>query len=98
MYLTRKIRVLIAEDHADTALMLKTSLSIEGLDSVWVSDGVDALQSIEHQRPDLLLTDLNMPRKDGIALIKEVREREESQQSSSHLPIVVLSARVDSFS
>jgi len=91
---SHKIRLLIAEDDPDNGFLLKFAFSTQGLDPILVSDGVAALESIERQRPDVLLTDIEMPEKDGITLIKEVREREDSQHLN-HLPIMVMSGRAD---
>lgn len=93
----KKIRIVIAEDHADTGALLETALTVEGLETVLVRDGIEALESIREQRPDILLTDLDMPGKDGMTLITEVREQEAAEHALEHLPIVVMSGRSDMF-
>lgn len=54
-------------------------------------NGVEALRAMEESRPDLVLTDMMMPRMDGEALIREVRRRWEL----SRIPIIVLTAKAD---
>ena len=92
-----KIKIMIAEDHADLGAFLETVLTMAGLETVLVRDGIEALETIREQRPDVLLTDIEMPGKDGITLIKEVREQEAAENSLKHLPIVVMSGRSDKF-
>lgn len=92
----KKIRIVIADDNADNGAMLETALGVEGLETVLVKDGIEALESIRKQRPDVLLTDLEMPRKDGMTLIKEVREQE-AEHALEQLPIIVMSGRSDMF-
>lgn len=54
-------------------------------------NGVEALRAMEESRPDLVLTDMMMPRMDGEALIQEVRRRSEL----SGIPVIVLTAKAD---
>jgi two-component system chemotaxis response regulator CheY len=59
---------------------------IQGIVLVEAGDGQDALGKLKEIKPDLLLTDLNMPNLDGFGLIEAVRGRPDLQQ----LPILVL--------
>jgi CheY-like chemotaxis protein len=82
--------LLIAEDDEDIAALLlrmfrKTSLTVS-----LTSDGVEALQMIRKAPPDVLLTDIGMPRMDGWALIREVR----GDRRSAQIPIVVISGQL----
>jgi CheY-like chemotaxis protein len=65
------MRVLIAEDEAMIALSLADFLEAEGYEVLIASDGVEALAEVQRQRDGLraLITDLNMPRMSGEALI-----------------------------
>ena len=53
------------------------------------SNGVEALKVLEHFVPDLIITDLSMPRMGGVELVSVVRQRETFAQT----PILILSAR-----
>lgn len=55
------------------------------------SDGVDGLEVISHKHVDLVLTDLNMPRMDGLTLLKKIREN----QKNSAMPVIMLSTECD---
>ncbi|MES2459557.1 MAG: response regulator transcription factor [Armatimonadota bacterium] len=71
----RKVRLVIAEDETITREMLARLLALE--DDIEVvgtaSDGVKALTVLRHQKPDVLLTDINMPQMNGIDLTNTLR-------------------------
>jgi len=71
----QKYRVIIAEDHTLFRQGLKVLLSFEpDLEVVGeAADGLEAYQRAEELQPDLILLDLNMPRVDGRAAIKEIK-------------------------
>ena len=81
-------QVLIVDDEPDIAIILGELLGEEGLDVRVVNDGREALAAMAEQPPDLLITDLMMPRMDGHALIREMR----GSAALRHIPIVVMSA------
>ncbi len=81
-------QVLIVDDEPDIAIILGELLGEEGLDVRVVHDGREALEALAVEPPDLLITDLMMPRMDGHALIRELR----SNAKFRHIPIVVMSA------
>jgi CheY-like chemotaxis protein len=83
-------RVLIVDDEADVRKVLTDILRAvryaEPLEIEAVADGRDGLDAVVRQRPDLVLLDLQMPRMDGLALLKQIREIE------PRLPVIVISA------
>ncbi len=85
---TQKPRILIADDNADMrdymARLLGDRWTIE-----LVEDGFAALDAIKTKRPDLVLTDVMMPKLDGFGLLKAIRNDAELQD----LPVIMLSAR-----
>ena len=83
-----RARILIADDNADMRDYIVRLLGSRH-NCQAVADGDAALAAIRAQRPDLLLTDIMMPRLDGFGLIKAVREDAELRD----MPIIVLSAR-----
>ena len=83
-----KAAVLIAEDNSDLRLLLHMVLESEGFEVTTAEDGDMALQALSQTHPDVLLTDLMMPKVDGIELIRRVRQWEEYID----LPIVAMSA------
>lgn len=81
--------VLIVDDEPMTRDLLRLMLGTVGF-RVWeAEDGLDALEKVKIQPPDVLLLDVMMPRMDGFTLCKKLRQDE----STAHLPIIILSAR-----
>lgn len=84
---TRRKRVLVADDSPVVRELLKEILVSSGLEVLTVVDGVDALNAFTRDEPDLVLTDLEMPRMGGFELLAEIRRR------SQRVPVVVLTTR-----
>jgi PAS domain S-box-containing protein len=81
-------KVLLADDNADMRHYIQRLLS--GSYTVeTTTDGVAALESIQSSRPDLVLTDVMMPRMDGFELLRSLRANTATQD----IPIILLSAR-----
>jgi len=83
-----KATILVVDDDPDIRIMLSTVLEAEGYGVLTAKDGVECLDLIKESRPDLLILDLLMPRKDGFAVVRELR----SSAEYSHLPILILTA------
>ena len=83
--------ILVAEDDQDVAFLITEMLKEEGYEYVWAQDGLEALEIMDKQIPNLLITDIMMPRMDGIELIKNVRKDENKCQ----MPVIVVSARTE---
>jgi DNA-binding NarL/FixJ family response regulator len=72
-----RIRVLIVDDHAVVREGLRTYLALQdGIDVIGeAADGEEALERAGHLDPDVILMDLVMPRRDGVAAMQELRAR-----------------------
>lgn len=81
-------RILLADDNADLRDYLKRLLS-QYYEVETVADGAAALASIGHLKPDLVLTDVMMPKIDGFELLRKLR----CDPQTKDLPIILLSAR-----
>jgi signal transduction histidine kinase/CheY-like chemotaxis protein len=81
-------RVLVVDDNADMRDYVRRLLSPHFAVET-AGNGVEALQAIRRQRPDLLLSDVMMPALDGFGLLREIR----ADPELSGLPVVLLSAR-----
>lgn len=68
-------RVLVVEDSPTQASEIQFLLEDAGIDVDLACDGCAALESLKENLPDLIVTDLQMPRMDGLALVEAVRER-----------------------
>jgi len=81
--------ILIVEDEAPQAEMLRYNLEKEGYRTVVVSTGEDALARIDLEIPDLVVVDWMLPERSGIDVCRRLRERPETRR----LPIIMLTAR-----
>jgi DNA-binding response OmpR family regulator len=77
--------VLIIEDEAGLLEILELNFRSAGYQVSTATDGVTAWQRYEHERPDLLVLDLNLPKISGFRLLELVR-------SESDLPVLILTA------
>ncbi len=68
-----RTKILIADDEADIALILKLQLEDAGYRTARVRDGVEALEMLASDRFELLLLDIKMPRMDGLQVLKKVK-------------------------
>jgi hypothetical protein len=84
-----RARVLVADDNTDMREYLVRLLKASGYDVDAVADGQDALESVRAHPPDLLVSDVMMPRLDGLALVSTLR----ADPRTSVVPILLLSAR-----
>jgi len=80
--------VLLADDNADMRDYVGRLLS-SYYNVVTAMDGEEAFQAMEHYTPDLLLSDVMMPRLDGFGLLKKIREH----PALRNIPVILLSAR-----
>ena len=79
--------VLVVEDSSAMRQLVCHALrKIEGIVLVEATDGANALEKLAEIQPDVIITDLNMPVMDGMALIEQVRKRE----NLATTPIIVL--------
>jgi two-component system chemotaxis response regulator CheY len=66
--------ILTVDDSPSMRLMMHLTLTGEGYEVKQASDGVEALEFARNNNADLVLTDINMPRMDGLELIRELRQ------------------------
>lgn len=67
--------IMIVDDSATILLSMSAILRRAGFDVVTASDGSDALTKLDGARPNLIISDLNMPRMDGLTFVQEARKR-----------------------
>lgn len=91
----KPITILMAEDNATDIMLTKEALAHAKLINTLhvVEDGIEALDFLHHRgkyakvpKPDLILLDLNMPRKNGQEVLAEIKADDELK----HIPVVVL--------
>jgi len=80
--------VLVVDDDGDMRFMLRILLERGGYQVTEAGDGQAALLSIKANMPDLVVTDMRMPRMDGGELIEKLR----SDEGTARLPIILVTA------
>ncbi len=70
----RKLRILVVEDARDVLMLMKIQLESLGHTVLLAADGLQGVQQACKDRPDLILSDLKMPRADGYELIRQIRQ------------------------
>lgn len=88
---TTSYTILVVDDNPDLTDFLKKSLGEYFKRVIIASDGVEALQLIKSHTPDIVISDVMMPRMNGYELCKSMKE----DIPISHIPIILLTARDD---
>ena len=86
---SKKARVLVVDDEPTILSALHRLLTEEGYEVVDADDGDSALAEIVERTPDVVVTDLTMPRMDGMELLRRLHE------SHPHLPVIVTTGAAD---
>ncbi|ALC17110.1 Fis family transcriptional regulator [Desulfuromonas soudanensis] len=84
--MTKKKKIMTVDDSASVRQMMSFTLKQAGYDVVEAVDGEDALAKFATENVQMLITDLNMPKMDGTALIREVRK----DAANRFMPILML--------
>ncbi len=85
-------RILLAEDDAALNALVEFALREGGYEVVACKNGAEALQALERQTFDMILTDIMMPGADGFALAEAVRKKD------TRIPILFMTAKSDKYS
>lgn len=83
------VRVLLCDDEIHILRAAEFKIARAGFDVRCAADGQDAWEAIQEERPDILITDFQMPRLDGLGLIRRLRE----EPSTRDLPVIMLTAK-----
>ncbi len=81
------VHILVVEDEDFLVRALEDNLSQEGYDVGVARNGEEALTKIKEKKPDLILLDLLMPKKDGFAVLEELKKNPDWNL----IPVIVLS-------
>jgi putative two-component system response regulator len=85
----QKAHILIVDDLESNRRLVQQVLQREGYRVSSAVDGVEALQRIAEERPDLVLLDVSMPRMDGLTVLHTLRARHETEL----LPVILVTAQ-----
>jgi signal transduction histidine kinase/CheY-like chemotaxis protein len=81
-------KILVAEDDPEARDLLVLLLASRDYDVLVAGDGIEALSLLRREHPDLLITDIVMPRMDGYELVRQLRE----DDATAQLPVIFCSA------
>ena len=84
-----KMTVLVIDDDPVILELLRVNFEIEGFDVICATDGEEGLQRAHHDRPDVVISDIMMPRRDGLQLLTDLK----GDPQTEDLPIILLSAK-----
>jgi len=84
-----KKTVLVVDDQPHIVRLIQVNLEKVGIRVVSAGDGVDGLQKVHDEKPDLIILDVIMPRKDGFEVLREVKEN----PATSHIPVIMLTVK-----
>jgi DNA-binding response OmpR family regulator len=80
--------ILVVDDDPDLVETVAMMLESKGCEVGQAYDGIEGEESIKARRPDLVILDIMMPRKDGYILCNELKENEETRD----IPVILLTA------
>jgi DNA-binding response OmpR family regulator len=81
-------KILVVEDDPVNQMILLDFLAANGYDTMGASSGPEGIDRFERDAPDLLLVDIQLPRKNGFELLREIRSRPDGKST----PILLMSA------
>lgn len=81
--------VMVVDDSLTVRKITSRMLAREGFEVVTAKDGVDALQQLQDTRPDVILSDIEMPRMDGFELLRNIR----ADEGLRRIPIIMITSR-----
>ena len=82
-------RVMIVEDEVETRQFLAKSFARQKYDVVEAGNGVEALEKVKEQRPDVILLDVNMPKMNGFDFLKVLK----ADPTTKDVPVIMLTIR-----
>ena len=84
--MSKKASILVVDDEPHVLKLVKANLESSGYKVLTAEDGEHALRLVENERPDLIVLDLMLPKMDGYAVCRRIRE-------FSPVPVIMLTAR-----
>lgn len=87
--MSRQLRVLVVEDDSNVLLGCEQALQLEGIATEGVSSAEQALKLIRSDCPAVVISDIRLPGKDGISLLKEL------QEIDAELPVILITGHGD---
>jgi DNA-binding response OmpR family regulator len=83
-------KILVVDDDPDVLEAISIILEANGYEVVTARDGLDGLDKLKVEKPDLMILDLLMPKMDGFEVCKELKDPRRAKYA--HIPIIILSS------
>lgn len=83
------MRVLVIDDEPDVLLLCRVNFEFAGHEVLEASDGERGMELATSARPDLIVLDIMLPTRDGLSVLRELREKPETRDT----PVVLLTAK-----
>ena len=86
------LKILIADDETEILEIMAKKIAERGYVVVTAADGEEAWEKIQSESPDIIVLDLNMPKRNGFEVLKELREHPPEEKWQ---PVIIVSARTE---
>lgn len=86
-------RILIVDDEQDIRTYLSTLLEDQGYATVLAKDGVEAMQQVQAEIPDLITLDISMPEKSGVKFFRDLK----SDERWKKIPVIIVTGVSEDF-
>ncbi len=83
-------KILVVDDEPDILEAIGIVLEAQGYEVVTARDGIEGLEKLKEEKPDMMILDLLMPRMDGFEVCKELKDPRRAKYA--HVPIIILSS------
>ncbi len=83
------LRVLVVDDDPVIQNLLRVNFEMEGYEVIVAADGVEGLERVRSDNPDIVVCDIMMPRMDGLTVARELK----ADPGTAAIPILLLSAK-----
>ena len=83
------VRILVVDDDPVIVELLRVNFEIEGFEVVSAADGREGLDRARSEQPDVVVSDIMMPRLDGLQMLRQLR----ADPTTARLPVILLSAK-----
>jgi two-component system, OmpR family, alkaline phosphatase synthesis response regulator PhoP len=87
--MTHKKRILLVEDEAEIAALLRLQAEMEGYKMQVEADGLNGYRAIEREKPDLVILDTMLPGQNGFDICRKLKNSPELR----HIPVIIISAK-----
>jgi CheY-like chemotaxis protein len=84
------VTIVIVEDHGEIRSLITTFLTSQGASVVATANAFDGLAAVKHCRPDVVLTDINLPGRDGFLLLQDIRAI--VPEAEGRMPVIAITA------